>query len=207
MQKRLIFILVFLLFVSLVYAHQPRLVYDLTNSKENSIILTNLNISQAFYGELKGQPDYYSFNTELTDFYTNILVPNLNNISTDYIVEISDKIILNGSLIEWKEFYEPFAGDSYLMGPEANFLVNGTNLIKVYNKNNQGKYVLVIGKKESFPIKEQFNTILVLPKLKTEFFNKSIFLSFYNYVGVYLLVLFIVLFFIIYLIRKFLKKQ
>lgn len=196
MQKRLIFILIFLLLLNLVYAHQPRLV------NENKITLTNLNISQAFYSELKGESDYYSFSTENTDFYVNILVPDIKEIYTDYIVTLDDKEILNGKSFKWETFFEPFAGDSYLMGPEASFLINGTHTIKVANENNRGKYVLVIGKKESFPLKEQINTILVLPKLKISFFNKSVFSTFFNYVGLYLLFILTILFLIAYLVIK-----
>jgi hypothetical protein len=45
----------------------------------------------------------------------------------------------------------------------------------VSNKDNQGKYSLVIGQKESFPFGESIKTLVRLPALKIHFFNKSFF--------------------------------
>jgi hypothetical protein len=48
----------------------------------------------------------------------------------------------------------------------------GIYTIRVNNPDNQGKYSLAIGKRESFPIKEILNTYKVLPELKMVFFGK-----------------------------------
>jgi hypothetical protein len=54
-------ILFFVLFLSIcaVSAHQPRLEVGVNSSLTNPIVVQNPEISQAFYGNLNGQPDYY----------------------------------------------------------------------------------------------------------------------------------------------------
>ena len=54
-------ILLFILFLSIcaVSAHQPRLELGVNSTMTNPIVVQNPEISQAFYGKLNGQPDYY----------------------------------------------------------------------------------------------------------------------------------------------------
>jgi hypothetical protein len=64
-------------------------------------------------------------------------------------------------------------------------LDKGEYNIKVFNSNNKGKYVLVVGDKEEFPLKEVLKALIVIPQLKVQFFEKSIFTIFLNKVGLY----------------------
>lgn len=72
--------LTILLLVSiiLVFAHQPRLAYNENLTIDNAKRIENPEISQAFYGELKGQPDYYKIDSD-KDFnlYVNLVVPDI----------------------------------------------------------------------------------------------------------------------------------
>lgn len=80
---------------------------------------------------------------------------------------------MDGNKFQWEPFYEEFAGDEYLKGPEREQQVSaGDYTIRVSNINNQGKYSLAIGKIESFPADEILKTFVALPHLKTQFFNK-----------------------------------
>ena len=190
--KKIIFVA--LLFTILspisVSAHQPRLV------EQNTTVVQDPEVSQAFYGQLQGEPQYYKISSGINfDFYINILVPDLPNSTQDFSVAVTKIVngqdenltLLDGQNYQWQYFFEDYAGDGYYKGPEYRAkLAPGDYTLKVFNPDNQGKYSLAIGQKESFPPSEMLHTLLVLPELKTQFFDKPFYLIFYNRVGLYL---------------------
>ena len=143
-------------------------------------------------------PEYYEINSD-RDFllYVNILAPDIEGARTDFVVEVvkDDEIIYTLDDQNWGEFYEPFGGDNYLMGPELEQQVeSGVYLIKVSNPDNSGKYSLAVGKIESFPPIEILKTIIALPKIKKDFFNKSPLTAYFNLSGLFLLIFIPVIF-------------
>jgi hypothetical protein len=190
------FLMVFfaLLVLPLAYAHQPRIAFDTNNPFDSPIIVTNPEVSKAYYGILKGSVDYYKIeSSQPFELYISLVVPQLNDTRTDFIAEISKngKImhILNGTNFSWTHFYEEFAGDDYLQGPELDENVSsGIYYIKVYNEDSLGKYSLAIGKIESFPPEESVNSLFSLPRIKSEFFNKPWWTAFTSKVGPFLLI-------------------
>lgn len=208
------FLIFLFLFPFAVSAHQPRIV------EGNAVVqIQNPTVSQAFYGNLQGQAHDFKINlSEKQRIYLGVLVPDIPNIQKNILVEITssaDKYFyyfLDGSLFKWERFYEKFAGDYYYKGPEAKLnLEKGEYNIKMFNFNNTGKYVLVVGDKEEFPLKEVFNSLIIFPELKTKFFEKSVFSIFLNKVGfyflfpimvVFLLILTLIIFIIVYYKRK-----
>jgi len=222
MYKKIILnIFLFLLFTNVALAHQPRII------NQNFVEVKNPEISQAFYGELFGEPALYKINSSKPFLlYVGLLVPDISNIDKDISAEISREIgekkelvySLDGLNYVWTNYYEEFAGDNYFKGPEFKDLNNGSNIpkgievesgiytIKIYSPDNLGKYVFVVGEKEKFPLKEILNTFKVLPELKSDFFEKSIWSSFSNRIGlffaVFLLIIFIILTLLIFIIKK-----
>jgi len=188
-----------------ILAHQPRIVSD-----ESLIKVNNPEVSQAFYGELKGEPVYYQIE-EGNEFslYVGILSPQIEGADKDFSVEVikGEKtiFILDGTSQEWKSFYEEFGGDYYHEGPEKKISVEpGIYTLKVFSPDNQGKYVLVVGEKEEFPFKEIVNTVQRLPRLKRDFFDKSPFTAFFNTIGLFIfgpIILILVIIFV-FLYRK-----
>jgi hypothetical protein len=210
--KKILILVILLLSISFVFAHQPRIVYkdDLSVPLE----IQKPEVSQAFYGELKGSTEYYSISSDKEfNFYLGLLSPSIEEARTDFKAEISfgeESIILEKNE-EWEEFYEEFAGDSYLNGPEIEFNASaGEYLIKVYNSDNQGKYVLVVGRIESFPLDETIKTYLALPSLKI-YFEKSPLTAYFNLISIPLwIILFIVIIIIgvvFYIKRKKRRKK
>ena len=195
MIKKSIFIfLIVLISMQLVCSHQPRLVYDKASVYEQ---VYNPEISQAFYGELKGQSDYYSINSEKDfDLYLNILAPDINGARTDFSVKVfseTENFTLSNQQ-EWSRFYEEFGGDSYLMGPEfEKNVTRGIYLIEVSNPDNLGRYSLAVGKIESFPLNEALKSIYSILRLKHDFFNKSYFAFFQGLIGKAIGIMFLVL--------------
>jgi len=214
MMKILILIIGFIILP--VYAHQPRLVYDQELTRENPKIVVNPEVSQAFYGQLKSKPEYYKiFSDKDFNLYVGIVVPDKEDARTDFYIDVSIEdttIVLNGETFQWEKFFEKFGGDNYLKGPEFETKVpSGEYLIKVYNQDNQGSYSLVIGKIEAFPPKEAINAILSLPKLKKDFFAKSPFTAFFNYIGLFLLITLVVvtgiILLIVFIVRRITKRK
>ena len=156
------------------YAHQPKLVTEPGVTR-----VEKPEVSQAFYARLSGEPAVYEIVSPDTFYlYVNILVPNEVGIPTDLSVAVtrgSDTVcVLDGPAHSWTEFYEPFGGDSYLMGPEQRLRVGpGTYIATVSRPGNEGRYVLAIGEREEFPPKEIIRVIGVMPRLKRDFFGKS----------------------------------
>ena len=195
-KKILVLLIVLAVFglANLAQAHNPRLVYNSDALPEKPIIINNPDISQAFYGRLKGWEEYYRFKlTTSSEFYWQALVPATKDITKDVSAELIDNE--NGRVIakldakesEWKPYYEEFAGDNYFAGPSSTLMLDpGVYDIRVSNPNNEGKYVLVVGQKESFNAQEIFSTIVNLPALKT-FFNSSPLSAYFNYIGLFML--------------------
>lgn len=180
--------------VSVVSAHQPRLEIGKDVSIENPILVENPEISQAFYGELNGKPDYYKISSDKPfKLYINLLVPAGPGISGDFIsaevFDLNKNVILsvNGRNTTWKPYFEEFGGDNYLKGPEVRqILPAGTYYIKVFNAENQGKYSIAIGEIESFPADESLKALVTLPQLKEKFFGKPVSTLFLEFLGIIL---------------------
>lgn len=217
-----IFILIF--FISgYAYAHQPRITSDIFTE------IKNPETSQAFYGELKGQPDTYSIESEKSfHLYVGILVPDIEGIEKDISAEIyfgnekgNDNFLykLDGLKYKWTSYYEEFGGDNYYFGPEFKDeakskknvpkgikVEKGSYLIKVFSPDNKGKYVLVVGEKEEFPVNEAINAVKTMPKLKSDFFNKSPLTSFFNIIGLFLLISVVILLAVLLMVFLIVKK-
>lgn len=187
-------ILVLFLSISTVSAHQPRLVIGANASLENPIVIQNPEISQAFYGELNGQPNYYKITSDKPfKFYLNLLVPASPGMPADFIsadlLDSSGKTILfvNGTNSTWEPYFEEFGGDNYLKGPEARAdLGAGTYYIKVFNANNTGKYNIAVGEIEAFPLDETLKALVTIPLLKEQFFGKPVTILFLEFIGIIL---------------------
>ncbi|MEA1963902.1 MAG: hypothetical protein U9O41_02095 [Candidatus Aerophobetes bacterium] len=97
-------------------------------------------------------------------------------------------------------YYEEFGGDSYYKGPELRSnpdeeglprgvdVSEGEYTIRVFSPNNEGKYVLIVGEKEEFPLEEIIHTLIVLPQLKADFFEKSPLTAYFNLIGLFMAV-------------------
>ncbi|KKT24618.1 MAG: hypothetical protein UW11_C0043G0006 [Parcubacteria group bacterium GW2011_GWA2_43_9b] len=191
-------------------AHQPRLV------ESNGIIqVKNPEISQAFYGQLNGiYQDFKIDSAEPFNLYVNVLAPDLPMMETDMSAEIfkltpstTSLAVLDGDKFNWTKFYEPFAGDNYLKGPEFRQEVGeGQYLIRVFSSNYKGKYSLVVGEQEFFSLGEYWQTLTILPALKKDFFNKSLVTMFFNYIGLYLLGVLLILAAVIFFIWRTIKR-
>lgn len=182
-----IFAFLFLFASSGVSAHQPQIIYN----QKGDIQINNPEISQAFYDELKGQPREYFINFPAQggpasgwELYINILVPDPENRDGRYSVKVSsekdgvEQLISSTELVDeesWQSFYEPFGRDYYLKGPELEQQLSaGKYKIEVYSADNLGKYVLAVGKQESYNWQSILNIYWQLPLLKIEFFKTSV---------------------------------
>lgn len=176
--KKILCLFIALMFMfSSALAHQPVIV-------ESEVIqIEKPEISRAFYDELEGRPCSYFIDSEKEfDLYLNLLVPKNTNPEGRYsahVYRIKDgkrELLaeIDGEAAVWKEFYEPFGGDTYLKGPEYKRLVPaGRYEIEVYSRDNLGKYVLAVGEKEAFGFKEIVKVYADVPRLKSEFFGSS----------------------------------
>jgi len=185
------FVLMFFVIAGAVLAHQPRLVGDKPSTE-----VRDPEISQAFYARLAGNPQSYYIRSEIPlRLYVNLLVPDLTGIETDFEAVIYRETetpegvltLMDGKAFAWRPFFEPFGGDHYLVGPEYEEEVPaGSYVVVVSSPDNQGKYVLAVGKTEKFPLGEMARTLVTLPKLK-KYFGKSPLTAYFNLSGVFLL--------------------
>lgn len=181
--KFIIVIACFLILPKAVFAHQPN--YEDSNTL---IEIKDPDISQAFYGELNGQPAVYRIDTaELLNLYVGLLVPDLAGSRTDFVLDIFDSKnnqIYKLSGDKWEKYFEEFARDDYLKGPDYKAEVPAGNYTLVLsNPQNQGKYVLVVGEKENFSLLEMPKTFEQLIKVKVNTFNKPWYSAFINIFG------------------------
>jgi peptidase E len=191
--KYILFFLVLCLFIFPVnvLAHQPRIVYLQSGEAQ----IQNPELSQAFYDELKGQPRNYLINSE-KDFklYINLLTPAHANPTGKYSAKVYFKdqevAFLDGENLKWEQFYEEFGRDYYYKGPEfTKDLPAGNYKITVYAQENLGKYVIAVGKTESYDLRALLNVYWQLPFLKVTFFKTSVLQFFLTPFGIGLVVL------------------
>lgn len=190
-----------------VSAHQPRIIYG-DQAPTTAVIISDPEISQAFYGELTGQPGKFTLNLKSPlKFYWNLLAPDILGAREDFVAHLDGEsatgapfeAVLDSQGKFWTKYYEPYGGDNYFKGPEATIdLPAGTYAIAVTNNGNQGKYVLVVGQTESFFLGEIGQTLISLPSLKHDFFGQSIWRAYFNRVGQYLAVALLLLIFILW---------
>jgi peptidase E len=181
-----IFIFLFLAVAGGVSAQQLELVY----LKTGDININNPEISRAFYDELKGSPRYYFIDSDKDfELYINLLVPNPENKDGRYSANVfllkdnkeQRLFSIDGASFDWQEYYESSGRDYYLKGPDLDKTVSaGKYKIEVYSNDlpaqagNLGKYVLAVGKIESFDLQTILNVYWQLPLLKQNFFKTSV---------------------------------
>ncbi len=212
--------LIFALFVLLAVAepalaHLPRIV------ESGNVAIKSPEVSQAFYGELMGGPaEYTIFSEKSFNLYLGLLVPVLANKDARYSANIfriengQEEFIglLDGATASWEEMWEKFGRDYYLSGPEFERQVEpGSYKIVVSGNENQGKYVLVVGRLEKFTILETIKAIYSIFWLKLNFFNSPI-VEFFKtpFVligGMALVVLAILIGTVVYFIRRAIKSS
>lgn len=211
------FLLLFFSYLGAVSAHNPRLVYNESLPLEKSWEVLEPENSQAFYGELKGQPDYYRFSFKnADDFYFALLSPDRPGARQDfsadlYALNADGDLGLVTSLLggdeAWLKYFEKFAGDNYNKGPEKTVKIeSGDYVIKVYNEDSLGQYSLVVGQKEAWPLSEIFKTLVAMPQLKGDFFGTSASSAYFNLFGVACFFSLLVIIFLLYLLRRFWKR-
>lgn len=193
-----------------VWAHAPRYVQD-----DQLVIIKNPEVSQAFYGELKGRPAYYLIDLKVAqDLYFQILAPDLPGIQKDKTVTIEYAPELGRAAAgfskidpasaDWKNFYEDYGGDNYLEGPSLKkFGQAGYYLIKITSPDNSGKYVLAVGEQEKFGAPELASALIVLPRLKKNFFQEPVSQWFRGKIAKYFGLIFLVSVIFVFLFYKF----
>lgn len=216
---------VFFLLATGVSAYQSHLVAD------KNTIVENPQRAQAFYGELQGAKNFYQITSgEAFDLYVSLLVPDISGARKDVSAEIytqqdtpqengqvlqekTNIAMLNGVDFNWSGFYEPWMGEKYFQGPayassqpgekaRGVRMEPGTYKVQVFNPDNEGKYVLVIGTEEQGSLAQSVQEIKTLPKLKREYFGRSPLLVFWNLTGLCLLLLVVAALLIAWTMRK-----
>ena len=214
--KKLFFCLVFTLFVfipTLTFAHNPVTVTS------NEIIVTDPEISKAYYAELTGKPHiYYIKSDEPFNLYVNLLVPDIKDQKKDTIAQIlkinkdiNTEIVLTsleGTGYKWTNYFEPFGSDKYWKGPEFKIRAEaGEYEIRVRSPQFDGKYALAIGEAESFGLEETIGSIDKIIKNKKEFFGKSPISFIFSPIGFgYIIVMFLFAFITGFVYRLIIKK-
>ena len=153
-------------------AHQPRIV------ETEKINITKPEVSKAYYGKLSEKPHTYTISTSSAiDLYVNVLVPFIEGPGKNMTVKIFKGDQALGSLSPseegWKKFFEPFGQSMYWQGPELKIRADaGKYKIIVQSREKNIRYVLATGEIEAFDGIESLNAILLIPKLKKNFFEE-----------------------------------
>jgi len=209
--KKILFTLILLipLFVLTqpVSAHQPEIVTS------NPTVVTEPEVSKAYYGTLPGQTAVYTINSDKPfALYVGLLVPNIalqqKNISAVILKNGEILSNLNGMDFNWTTFDEPFGHDSYFKGPEYKAEAQaGKYEIRVTSPSNDNKYSLAIGEIEAFDFKSSLHAFTVIPILKKDFFNKSPIDFILSPLGIGLIGIMYVLAFIFGFLYRFILKK
>jgi len=188
MKVKLLFFVVFLFAITSSLAHQPILNSDGEMSSDQPYVIENPEISKAIYSTLDGTDHYYMISSDKPfNFYAGLTVPKIDD--CDDFLRFSFAVLDNdfhiiqefdGQQFQWWEWYEPYGKKWYWVGPEygedfksSNVFDAGTYYIKVYNKDNIGKYVLAVGDIEKFTPFVIARAIVTVPIINKKFWDKS----------------------------------
>ena len=188
MKVKLLFFVVFLFAITSSLAHQPILNSDGEMSSDQPYVIENPEISKAIYSTLEGTDHYYMISSDKPfNFYAGLTVPKIDD--CDDFLRFSFAVLDNdfhiiqefdGQQFQWWEWYEPYGKKWYWVGPEygegfksSNVFDAGTYYIKVYNKDNIGKYVLAVGDIEKFTPFVIARAIVTVPIINKKFWDKS----------------------------------
>jgi len=165
--------------------------------KKIGVLIKNPEINQSFYGELTGSADYYKIIAdEAFDLCIGIMAPEVEDARDDFSISVygdNTSITLYGDRYEWVTYYEKTTEYRYWKGPSyEETLEKGEYLIQVYNEDNEGKYILVVGERESFFVNQTINYVFAMPKLAS-FFEKPPVSTYFNRIGIFLFVALLVL--------------
>lgn len=194
----------------LALAHQPRIV-------EGTIInVEDPEVSKAYYGMLSGQPHVYKISSDKPfSLYVGVLVPDrpgqkkdVSAIVNETGKEASPIATLDGITFKWEPMYEEFGADNYFKGPEfKKQLPAGNYEIRISSMDNDSRYSLAVGEVESFPLGESISALLVIPKLKADFFASSPFTYLKSPFGIaYVVIMFVFAFVAGFIYRALLKR-
>lgn len=183
MRISLILSALFLIIPFTANAHEP--VYI---GSDTSVSIPDPDTSRAYYGQLNGSPAVFSLSVSTPiNFYLNLLSPDISDARTDFTATMTDaegRVITTLSGGTWDRWYEEFAGDTYLKGPESHTdIPAGTYTITVENPGNSGKYVLAPGEREVFTPAGTPSNVRQIYLMKTQFFNKTPFAIFQGVIG------------------------
>jgi hypothetical protein len=218
-----IFFILVLLATKAIFAHQPRIV------ESDNVEIKNFEVSQAFYGELKGVPaEFHIQAKEAFKLYVGLLIPAVPNASKDVSAEIyrvkdgkNERIaLLDGNRFVWTPFFEEYVKDNYFWGPEykaddsikekilkGRDVPAGDYYIKVFSHSNRDKYVLVTGFVETFPFIEILKATISVPRIKAQFFGYPFSVMIASpYVWGYLIVIYVLSFVFGFIYRMIVKK-
>ena len=188
MKIKLLFFVASLIAITSAFAHQPILNTKEEMSSNNPYVIANPEISKAIYSTLAGTDHFYVISSDKSfNFYAGLTVPKIDD--CDDFLRFSFTVLDNdfhtikefdGQKYKWWKWYEPYGKKWYWVGPEygkdfksANVFDAGTYYIKVYNKDNVGKYVLAVGDIEKFTPLVIAKTIVILPRINKKFWDKN----------------------------------
>lgn len=200
----------FLATTPLAWAHRPY-IHHPYGTVSSPIEILDPEISRAYYRELNSRPEYYRIKSE-TPFllHINILEPYRPEAQKDFKVKLfrGSQPMITLADDTWVHFYEPWGGDPYWMGPKFEQKVQaGEYNVVVSNPKNFGKYVLAVGTIDTFPPSEIIRTLFVLPKIKSRFFEKSPLSAYFNYSGLFVVLILTIVFLVVWLSTKAIKRH
>jgi len=204
--KKLLMLTILLISIPVAFAHIPEIVTENRNYTLEPIIVTEPEISYAYYGKLQGSPQIYKIESDKPfHLYVSLLVSYVGQEETSdvefHIMKDGEKIVMRHDYDNWTKWYEEYGGDWYLQGPEYEADVEaGTYLIEVHSDTNSEDFTLAIGKIERFGPGEILKVIFVLPVMKAIFWNN------YSMILVYIVVI-VVIIFVIYIIMRRRRKK
>lgn len=205
--KKLLMLTILLISIPVAFAHIPEIVTENRNYTLEPIIVTEPEISYAYYGKLQGSPQVYKIESNKAfHLYVSLLVPYVGQEETSevefHIMKDGEKIMMRHDYDNWTKWYEEYGRDWYLQGPEYEADVEaGTYLVEVHSDTNSEDYTIAIGKIERFGPLEILKTIFVLPVMKAIFWDN------YMMIGVYVIIIVVIISIIYVKMKRRVKKK
>jgi len=194
--KKTVFTLIFILTLMVptlsASGHVPEIVDNERDFTAEPVLVTNPEISKAYYGRLMGSPHRYKIvSDEPFNLYVSLLVPYIGQAESSdlefHIMKDGEKIVMMHGFDDWEKWYEQFGGDWYLQGPVyESEAPPGTYIIEVHSKTNSEDYSLAIGRIERFGLLDTVKVVFLIPIIKALYWGNYVNLVFYGVVALVL---------------------
>ncbi len=190
----MLLLFIILLFPNEVLAYKPYYV-----PRAERINVTDPGDAKGYYVQMHGKTVSFVFkldDPEVID--AELRIPNVPGAQKSLLMEVfytdqngeKQKLIKGPGESDWEYYKDDFTGNDYFIDQKINIAVaSGTHVVRISSPpDNEKPFVFIVGKNNEMTLRDHYNKIIELGKIKNSVYHDFPFKAYYNYYGIILLI-------------------